>query len=79
MLPDQQQPVDVPLAEPDRAGVGAARGPGRGDDVVQLSRHDCPQHYPQYHQSRMPRVLASARDVTILPSCDGLPPGHGSP
>jgi hypothetical protein len=42
MLPAQQQPVDVALAEPDRARVGAPRGPGRGDGV-EVSRHDVPK------------------------------------
>ena len=36
MLPAQQQPVDVALAEPDRPGIRAAGRAGRGDDVVRL-------------------------------------------
>ena len=40
MLAAQQQAVDVPLAEPDRVGIGAARGRGRSGSVGQLSRHD---------------------------------------
>ena len=42
MLPAQQEPVDVALAEPDRPGVSAARRAGRGDGVLCLYRHDDP-------------------------------------
>ena len=40
MLPAQQESVDVPLGQPDRPGVRAARRAGRSDGVVGLCRHE---------------------------------------
>ena len=43
MLPGEQQPVDVTLAEPDRAGISAARRAARGNGVMCLYGHVGPQ------------------------------------
>jgi|ERR1035438_5104951 hypothetical protein len=49
------------------ASLDASLGAGLGAVMVWFG---CPvmisQNYPSYHQSRLPRVLVSARDVTIL-------------
>ena len=62
MLPAQQQPVDVALAEPDRPGVSAARRAGRGDGVLCLYRHDDPC-FPRSNSSLSCPVCPEAHEM----------------
>ena len=59
----QDQAVGVAAAQPHRARIGAA-APGRGDGVVELSRHGLPPFTLVPLATCCPGVPVSARDVT---------------
>jgi hypothetical protein len=79
VLPAQQQPVDVPLRQPDQPGIRPARRTGgRSAWVVQLC---CRVHHslPRTNRGpRLPRVPTRARDVTIVPPGTSRGEGHAA-
>ena len=71
VLGAQDQAVDVPPAQVHRAGIGAARGPGRGDGIAELSGH----MLPCIHTSPANRLMSQcARKHT---GCDDSGPIAG--
>ena len=78
--PSEQEAVDVPLGQPNRPRVSAARRAGRSggrNGVVGVCRHADISAFPASNRRpRLPRVLPNdALDVTIL--LPGPPRGYG--
>ena len=78
VLPAQQEPVDVPLGQPHRPRVSAARRAGRaaGGMVSWAYAGMVISAFPASNRRpRLPRVLNDALDVTIVPP--GRRAGYG--